>query len=319
MAEKEKKTEELLGLDNKAEYSYNMQAGAHYSRFFSGLKKKQIWSTYCPKCNFYYLPPRPVCGKCDTELDQWALQIDEGELFEFDIKYYEFFHPRAGKVIPTPWADCSVKLDSGAYIQQGLIPPDPEAHQIGERYRAAWNPERKGHVDDILHFEKTPDGTSVKEFECKLTTAPEIEEYFTTPVIMHSPYKKWFGATLTRFFKTIRDDKKITATVCKKCNKTYCMPETICPDCFGRLNDFVELSGEGTVTNYTIINYTEQYQPYPSPYVFAIIKMDGVDNTLNHVVGGIDPDKVEIGMKVKPEFKVDRQGNILDIKFFKPI
>jgi uncharacterized OB-fold protein len=319
MADQNKKTEELLGLDNKAEFSYNMQAGGHYSRFFNGMKDKKLWSTYCPDCDFHYLPPRPVCGQCDKELTQWALHGHEGGMHDFDIKFYNFFHPRAGKEIPTPWADCSIKLDTGAYIQQGLIPPDAEAHQLGDRYRIVWNPERKGHVDDILHFEKVEGEGQSEAVKPELTDAPELTEYVTTPIIMHSPYKKWFGKTLTRFFQTIRDEKKITATVCKKCNKTFCMPETICPDCFARLDDFVELSGEGSVVNYTVVRYTEQYQPHPGPCVYAIIRMDGADNTLNHCIGGIDPDEVAIGMKVKPEFKVDRNGDIRDIKFFSPV
>ena len=39
------------------------------------------------------------------------------------------------------------------------------------------------------------------------------------------------------------------------------------------------------------------------------------------MLGDVDPEQLKIGMKVKAVFKVkkERQANILDIKYFKPL
>ena len=316
-----KKNEELLYIDNMAAFDYKYHAGDRMSRFFQGLKDKKIWANACPKCGFHSCPPRVMCGHCDTEMTNWVLQGDEGELISFNVKYYEFFHPRHAKIVgKEPWADGTVRLNGKAAMMQTLMPADPKAHTPDARYKVVWNDKRKGSVEDIKYYERLSDEIAPTPFQYESTeNPPPVEEYFVKDVKLYSPYRKWYGATLTEFFKKIRDEKKLTATICKKCDKTYCMPKTICPECLAKLDEYVDISGEGTVVAYTIVRYAEQGHPYPAPYVLAIIKLDGVDNTFNHVISGITLEDIKVGLRVKPEFKVDRVGNILDIKYFKPL
>lgn len=317
----ENNKEELLYIENMAEFDYDYHAGDIMSRFFEGLKEKKIWANVCPECGFHSCPPRVMCGHCDAEMKDWALQGEEGELISYNVKYYEYFQPRQAKIMgKEPWADATVRLNGKAALMQGLEPADPKEHKPGDRYRVVWNEERNGSVNDIKHFEKIPEGTPPTPYEYKISlTPPPLKEYLTQKVKLYSPYRKWYGSTLSKFFITIRDEKKLTATYCKKCNKTYCLPKTICPECFERLDSYVELSGKGTIINKTIVRYAEQGQPYPAPYVLAIIRLDGADNTFNHIVGEVGLDEVKIGMRVEPVYKVDRVGNILDIKYFKPL
>ena len=47
--------------------------------------------------------------------------------------------------------------------------------------------------------------------------------------------------------------------------------------------------------------------------------MDGADTGLVHLIGGVEPDKVKIGMRVQAVLEKERDGHITDIKHFKPI
>jgi len=317
----DKNNDELLYIDNMAAFDYDYHAGDRLSRFFQGLKEKKIWANVCPKCGFHSCPPRVMCGHCDEEMSGWVLQGQEGELLSFNVKYYEYFQPRQAKIVgKEPWADATVVLDGKAALMQGLVPADPKAHKTGDRYRIVWNENRKGNVNDILHYEKVTEDSPHEDYKYEVSSEPPpLLQYFTPEVKLYSPFRKWYGSTISKFFKTIRDEKKLTATVCTKCNKTYCTPKTICPDCFSSLNEYKDISGEGVIVGKTIVRYSEQGHPYPSPYAIAIIKLDGTDNTFNHMIGEVELDDIKIGMRVMPVFKVDRVGNILDIKYFKPI
>jgi Predicted nucleic-acid-binding protein containing a Zn-ribbon len=52
----------------------------------------------------------------------------------------------------------------------------------------------------------------------------------------------------------------------------------------------------------------------------AFIKMEGVHGGLIHRLGEVEPEEVEIGMVVEAVFRPqeEREGSILDIKYFKP-
>lgn len=148
---------------------------------------------------------------------------------------------------------------------------------------------------------------------------PEIsEEPITAEVIAHSSFMVNTGRTGTRFLKEIRDNKKIVATKCSKCGKIYVPPRLHCPDCFVRMDEWVDLSGKGTLESYTIVRYKEAYHLRDIPYAYGVIKMDGADTGLVHMLGGIDLDKIKVGMKVEPVFKEEREASFLDIDYFKP-
>jgi uncharacterized protein len=58
--------------------------------------------------------------------------------------------------------------------------------------------------------------------------------------------------------------------------------------------------------------------PRPAPLIYALIRLDGADTDLLHLLGGVSPEEVRIGMRVRAVFRDDRHGNILDIEHFAP-
>jgi uncharacterized protein len=85
------------------------------------------------------------------------------------------------------------------------------------------------------------------------------------------------------------------------------------------LTEIVEIGPYGTVETFTTIMYSEPIHPRKAPFIYAVIKLDGADTAMVHFIDGVDFRKVKIGMRVKPVFAEDRKGNILDIKYFKPL
>ena len=133
------------------------------------------------------------------------------------------------------------------------------------------------------------------------------------------PYTYFAGRVGSKFLTTIRDEKKIMGIKCNKCNKVFVPPRQICDVCMEDIRDnWVDVQNTGEVTNFTVVRYDDKHLPKKAPYILAMIKLDGADTPLVHVVEGIDPDKAKIGMKVQAVFAEETTNTILDIDHFAP-
>ena len=146
-----------------------------------------------------------------------------------------------------------------------------------------------------------------------------LTEPHSIPGAFDVTYRYSAGTLGTRFLTELRDNQKIMGMRCSQCNQVYVPPRLTCFRCFSQLDEWVEVSGKGTVESYTVVNYPEPIHPMRAPFAYAIIKLDGADSGLNHVLGEVDLNKISIGMRVEAVFAEQRKGSILDIKYFKPI
>lgn len=128
-----------------------------------------------------------------------------------------------------------------------------------------------------------------------------------------------FGIAGERFFKEIQENGVIFGTNCPKCERTYVPASLFCERCLGKLDEWVDVGTVGEVHTFTLLyqNYDGSQRTFPEVIAFISIG----DGGLIHRLGGIEPDAVEIGMKVQAVFKSpeDREGSILDIVYFKPL
>lgn len=129
----------------------------------------------------------------------------------------------------------------------------------------------------------------------------------------------WAGKAGSRFFASLRDRKKLLGSPCKACNKVFWPPRSVCTFCFGELKEMVEIGPLGTVETFTLVTYAEPIHPRPAPFIYAVLRIDGADTGMAHFLDEVEIDRVHIGMRVQPVFAKDRKGNILDIRYFKPL
>lgn len=137
-------------------------------------------------------------------------------------------------------------------------------------------------------------------------------------MVMHIQY--FAGRVGSKFIISLRDDKKILGVRCPKCNKVYVPPREYCEKDLTKLDEnWVEVGNEGVITNYTVVHYNDKHLPLKAPYILALIKLDGADTPLTHIVAGIDAEKVRIGLRVKAVFAEKTTNTILDIDHFEPL
>ena len=151
---------------------------------------------------------------------------------------------------------------------------------------------------------------------------PEIDnpDCFVVEGKLALPYTYFAGRVGSKFITTIRDQKKILGVRCNACAKVFVPPRQTCPFCMEDLqNSWVVLKNEGTVANYTIVRYDDKHLPRKAPFILALIKLEGADTPMAHLLEGIAPEEVKIGLKVKPIFARETTNTILDIDHFEPL
>lgn len=129
------------------------------------------------------------------------------------------------------------------------------------------------------------------------------------------------GRAGEKFFREIINGK-IYGAKCIECNITYVPPRIYCEKCFERLEDnYIEVGSKGKVHTFTQCYESYDGKRKENPTIVAVIRIDGTEGGFVHWLGEVEFKDIYIGMPVEAVFKPknEREGSILDIKYFKPI
>jgi uncharacterized OB-fold protein len=133
------------------------------------------------------------------------------------------------------------------------------------------------------------------------------------------PYKHTAGAYVEKFITEIGKNNKIFGVKCPKCGEVSVPPKMICFKCFEKMEEWVEVGNQGTITGFTVVSHSTPVMPLEPPFAYALIKLDGSDTDFVHIINEGDPKKLEIGARVEAVFKEKPRKRILDIEYFKLI
>ena len=85
------------------------------------------------------------------------------------------------------------------------------------------------------------------------------------------------------------------------------------------LNEFVEVSDEGTISTWVWVHDPLPKHPIQEPFAWALIKLEGADTNFLHAIKAKSKKIMETGMRVKACWALPPTGTIKDIKYFEPI
>lgn len=133
------------------------------------------------------------------------------------------------------------------------------------------------------------------------------------------PYAWPAGRAGSRFLIALRDEKQILGLRCPACAKVR-VPPGRCLPCDRLGTEWVAVGPEGTLESWTVIRTAAPpIRPRRVPYAVGIIRLDGADSGLVHLLGEVDPDEIRAGVRLRPVFEESRRGHILDIRYFRPV
>jgi len=127
------------------------------------------------------------------------------------------------------------------------------------------------------------------------------------------------GLAGERFLRALKEGE-IMGVKCPECELIYLPPRIFCPHCFSPLEEWVEVGNQGAVETYTILSVDLDGNPLEEPKIVALVNIDGTYGGLVHFLGEVELDELYIGLPVEAVFKPkkEREGSILDIRYFKP-
>ena len=126
------------------------------------------------------------------------------------------------------------------------------------------------------------------------------------------------GVAGERFFKEMRDHRRLLASRCPKCREALLPPKMYCERCFEETTDWIPVEGPGYVESFTVLHISLDEEPLEEPAVVAFIVWEGVRGGLVHRIRGVKPGGVKTGISVEPVWAEVRSGALEDISHFRP-
>jgi uncharacterized OB-fold protein len=121
-------------------------------RFFHALKDEgKLKATYCPDCDYTYLPPRLYCERCFSELTEWVDVPSRGTVYAYTVVYYDLEE----KPLASPQIVALIEMEGcdGVFVHLlGAVDPDDVC--LGMPVQAVFKraDKRTGEITDIQYF-----------------------------------------------------------------------------------------------------------------------------------------------------------------------
>jgi uncharacterized OB-fold protein len=138
----------------------------------------------------------------------------------------------------------------------------------------------------------------------------------TAPHALQYTYKRSTGPVLGRFFGALREGRVLG--VRRRDGTVLVPPKEYDPDTSEALSEWVEVGDVGSVTTWSWVSRPREKQPLGRPFAYALVRLDGADTPLLHVVDAGSEGKMRTGMRVRARWAAERSGSIRDIEAFVP-
>lgn len=131
------------------------------------------------------------------------------------------------------------------------------------------------------------------------------------------PYNYSAGPAMTVFLRGLQQ-KIIHASLCSGCGRRSVPPLSFCGRCWTPIEKYVPVEQQGTVQSFVYPPKlpSELSGKFDASVAYAMIRLEGCDTNLVHLVKVADPGALRIGARVKPVWSDKRTANILDIAYF---
>lgn len=129
-------------------------------------------------------------------------------------------------------------------------------------------------------------------------------------------YTRSVGPVIGAFLTGLRD-RKLTGIKGSR-GQIICPPTEYDPDTSEELNELVDLPETGTVTTWAWVNEPRPKNHLDKPFAWALVKIDGTETPMLHMVDAGSEDNMSTGMKVKVRWAEETHGFITDIACFEP-
>ena len=130
-------------------------------------------------------------------------------------------------------------------------------------------------------------------------------------------YTRSTGPVIGGFLSALRDGRILGA---RAADGTVIVPALeFDPRDAAALSELVSVGDAGVVTTWCWVHEPLEHHLLRNPFAFALIRLDGADVPLLHLVDAGAEERMRSGMRVRARWAAERHGMITDIECFEPI
>ncbi|MDX6328808.1 MAG: uncharacterized protein QOI83_1191 [Streptomycetaceae bacterium] len=141
-------------------------------------------------------------------------------------------------------------------------------------------------------------------------------EVLRAPLVVEFPFTRSLGPVQSAFLTGLRE--RTVLGVRTTGGGVLVPPAEYDPVTAEEIRDLVEVAATGTVTTWAWNPTPRRNQPLATPFAWVLVRLDGADTALLHVLDAPGPEAVRTGMRVRIRWAEERTGAITDIACFEP-
>ena len=100
-------------------------------------------------------------------------------------------------------------------------------------------------------------------------------------------------------FVTFLEQGKVMTTRCKKCGASYFPPKMDCPRCLSSDVEWFQITGNGKLLTYTVVNYGPTGFENDTPYILAVTEFGDGLKVFGRLSRDISQGNIKVGMRLK--------------------
>ena len=142
----------------------------------------------------------------------------------------------------------------------------------------------------------------------------DSKDLLRAPFELAYNYKRSSGPVMSKFFEAL-GKQKILGTK-SSAGKVFSPAAEFDPETNEPLKEMIEVGPGGVVESFSWIEDPKHHHLIKEPFAFALIKLDGADTSMLHMVTQCNEADLRIGSRVKANWSEIQEQRITDIKFF---
>lgn len=135
------------------------------------------------------------------------------------------------------------------------------------------------------------------------------------PLIVNFDYTRSLGPVLGGFMTALRDRRILG--IRGSDGRVHAPPVEYDPVTTEPLTELVEVADVGEVVSWSWMSTPLEGQPLQHPFAWALIRLDGADTTMLHVIDA-PAEQIRTGLRVRARWVTEPIGSIRDIECFEP-
>ena len=142
----------------------------------------------------------------------------------------------------------------------------------------------------------------------------DSKDLLRAPFELAYNYKRSSGPVMSEFFEAL-GQQKILGTK-SSAGKVFSPAAEFDPETNEPLKEMIEVGPGGVVESFSWVEDPKHHHLIKEPFAFALIRLDGADTSMLHMVTQCNETDLSIGSRVKANWSEIQEQRITDIKFF---